>query len=816
MDHTLEPPGRGTRLAIDGARRTGRSRALAALAERERRRPILRLAGSRELAGVPYGAFRLALPDLPDPPTFDVVVAGGRAALDDDGLLIVDDGRWLDGDSVRALSLLAGFAGLAIVAGRNHPLVTADTEVVEVAPLQSDGLRRLVEAELGGRVHREVLAVLEALTGGRAGLVAPLVRSARDDGCLALHQGVWVIEGPLVTERAAAEVADLLARPPVQRDALDLLAVAGRLGHDSLRRLGVTDDALVELERDGLVTATGDHDVSLSIPLAGVVARSMLPDVRRTVLSSRVVDTEAHRFGADADPESVRLAVAAEMPVADAALVRAGHAFVAEGDLGSAEEAARRVGDDFERPMLRAAIAAATGDARSAHDALRDAEAAARDDHERARAIEFDLTLSGLGLGQPPAAIERASRALADIGDANARRQVEATVALVSAYLGNLAPARDLDEGDLDDPRSVAAVSVPVSLAHAVAGDVDAARSASRRGRAAVETLGPAAAPVEVLLTINDAYADVAAGSAVTARARLTELGSHVVGTPLAGAVATNEAGVAAFMGDVATGVELGVEAAIDLGRVDPFATRQALAAFRVIAAGLAGESIGAAALLDDLDRSWPDPLPFSAGFVALGRGWVHLARGDETGAIPHLADAMSAMQAAGQASFVPLAAHTLAHLDPGAPLEGLSGPPGGLADLVEREATAIRSRDPHALAAVAEDLHRGGFWSMAAEALVRAADLGGDRGARRAMRAFEMLARCPGARLPAFAGRTPPLSSREVDVARVVAMGCSSADAADRLHVSVRTIDNHLGRIYGKLGIDGRDDLPAVFGGLA
>lgn len=809
----LEPPRRGGRLAIDGARRAGRSRALDALADAEPRRPVLRLAGTRELADVPHGAFRLALPDLPAPPSFDDVVAAGRDAIDDDGLLVVDDGRWLDGGSVRALSLLAGFAGLAIVAGRDHPLVTADTEVVEVQLLSPDGLRRLVEAELGGPVHREVIAELGALTGGRAGLAVPLLREARRADHVVRRRGVWILEGPLVTEGATAETAELLARPPDQRDALDLLAVAGRLGHDSLRTLGVTDEALVDLERDGLVQSV-DGLITLSIPLLGVVGRAMLPTVRRTVLSARVVETEAHRFGPHADPDSVRLAVAAGVPVDGGALVRAGHAFVAEGDLGSAEEVAGQVPDGFDGPMLRAAIAAVAGASTSAHDAVAAALAAARDDGDRASAIEFDLTLTGLGLGQASAAVERARRALCDIADADARHRVKAAIALVSTYLGDLGPARDLDDA-VTDPQSMAAGSVPTSLAHAVAGDVAAARAAARRGRAAVASIGQGAAPIGVLLTINEAYADLAEGSAVTARKRLAELAPVVVGTPLAGSVTANEAGMAAFMGDVTTGTALGLEAAIDLGHIDPFATKQALAAFRVIAAGLGGDEAGAAALLDDLDRAWPDPLPFAAGFVALGRAWRHLAGSDEDEAVPHLVAAVAAMQGAGQATFVPLAAHPLAHLDPTAVPGGLSGPPGGLADLVCREAAAIRSQDPAGLAAVAEDLRRGGFLAMAAEALLRAADLDSGPGAPQAMRAFELVARCPGARLPSFRERTPPLTPREVDVARVVAMGCSSAEAASRLHVSVRTIDNHLGRIYGKLGVGGRDDLPAIFGGL-
>jgi DNA-binding CsgD family transcriptional regulator len=40
---------------------------------------------------------------------------------------------------------------------------------------------------------------------------------------------------------------------------------------------------------------------------------------------------------------------------------------------------------------------------------------------------------------------------------------------------------------------------------------------------------------------------------------------------------------------------------------------------------------------------------------------------------------------------------------------------------------------------------------------------------------------------------------------------GLTSRDLADRLYVSVRTVDNHLHTAYRKLGISGRDELAAL-----
>ncbi|MDO8670875.1 MAG: LuxR C-terminal-related transcriptional regulator, partial [Dehalococcoidia bacterium] len=64
----------------------------------------------------------------------------------------------------------------------------------------------------------------------------------------------------------------------------------------------------------------------------------------------------------------------------------------------------------------------------------------------------------------------------------------------------------------------------------------------------------------------------------------------------------------------------------------------------------------------------------------------------------------------------------------------------------------------------------------------------------------------------PPISRRTPPngcpLSQREIEVARLVAEGLTTAEIAKRLQLSWRTIDHHLERIYGRLGIGSRASL--------
>jgi DNA-binding CsgD family transcriptional regulator len=66
-------------------------------------------------------------------------------------------------------------------------------------------------------------------------------------------------------------------------------------------------------------------------------------------------------------------------------------------------------------------------------------------------------------------------------------------------------------------------------------------------------------------------------------------------------------------------------------------------------------------------------------------------------------------------------------------------------------------------------------------------------------------VARVP--RGPREAARSNPagLTQRQLQVVRLLAEGCTNAEIADRLVVSVRTIDSHVTALLGKLGADSR-----------
>jgi DNA-binding NarL/FixJ family response regulator len=52
-------------------------------------------------------------------------------------------------------------------------------------------------------------------------------------------------------------------------------------------------------------------------------------------------------------------------------------------------------------------------------------------------------------------------------------------------------------------------------------------------------------------------------------------------------------------------------------------------------------------------------------------------------------------------------------------------------------------------------------------------------------------------------------LTTREVEVAMLAAGGLSNLQISQRLYISVRTVECHLARVYQKLGVRSRRDLP-------
>ncbi len=136
--------------------------------------------------------------------------------------------------------------------------------------------------------------------------------------------------------------------------------------------------------------------------------------------------------------------------------------------------------------------------------------------------------------------------------------------------------------------------------------------------------------------------------------------------------------------------------------------------------------------------------------------------------------------------------------------------------------ASALVDLDAAALAAAGDRAESSQKYMLATDACRRAMELYASGGDARAQRALAAVLRRRRSRIDGglaqelvdIEGATP-LTSRELEIARLAVKGLSNRDIARTLTVSTRTVEGHLYRIYVKLGISRRDELTAELGSL-
>jgi DNA-binding CsgD family transcriptional regulator len=232
------------------------------------------------------------------------------------------------------------------------------------------------------------------------------------------------------------------------------------------------------------------------------------------------------------------------------------------------------------------------------------------------------------------------------------------------------------------------------------------------------------------------------------------------------------------------------------------------------------GDARAATEAIQDLDQR-PE-FGFARPEQDIGRAWAAVARGDLPGARATLQDTAARARKSGYKVCEATALHDIARLGDSRSVRGrlvelAEQCEGALVDGYARRAGAAASRRPDLLAAAADNFEQMGAILLAAESAMEAAQGCRDQGDPRAAttlerRAATLAASCEGARTPLLAVQVSvsPLSPRERDIASLAARGESSRAIAEQLFLSVRTVNNHLGSIYTKLGIRGRSELTA------
>ncbi|MDX6721293.1 MAG: hypothetical protein QOJ63_3547 [Solirubrobacteraceae bacterium] len=805
---------------------------------------------TRSAASIPLGAFAALLPPLGGAVTGTAellararhaVVAGGGGML-----LCVDDAHLLDDASAALVHQLVAaedlFVVITIRRGEHAPdAVQALWKdelcgLVELGELSREDAQRLLGEVLGAAVDGRSVNLLWQMTRGNALFLRELILYGVEQDVLVEDGGIWRWRGDVAVGMRLAELVAtrLTGLAPAALGVLELVAVGAPLEVGLLH--SVETAQLDALERRGLIERLNDRRrryVDVAHPLHGEVIRGRLTRTRLEAIEQRLAGA-VQASGARRRADVLRVATwrlecggegegdlfvrAAEQALAGLdwalaerlalaalpdggfrarlALARAragaGRAADAEELLGALE---REAGVDGER--LAVAIARAsnlfwgldrTGDADAA---LRDAERAIADGALRDELVALRTWLV-CSLGRPLDALNAAA-ALLESGQAREQTRLRAAltvgtaltmrgrsaeaVSVIDAWLP--AARRHRDELPLFEGYLLGTRPLALQVAGRPVEATDAARSAYEFGLAMGAPEGTA-------------HAAFALGSAWLARGRVrTALRWYRESAGL-----VRDGDTIGFLPWPLAGI---AQAAAHAGDKD--LSQRALAELELTPAK--GTRNFEVAL--QLTRAW---CAAAGGELARARARAQaLAAGE-------LAESL------GQDAFAVRALHDVARLGAPVPVaerlrrlaEGVDGP--FVRDAADH-AVALLRRDGGALLEVAERFAAQDALLLAAEAADAAAAAhreGGREASARsaAQRAAAFLEGCEGARPPSLDDEpvVDELTVREREVAMLAAAGLTSRQIADRLVVSIRTVENHLHRAYRKLGISRREDL--------
>ena len=206
----------------------------------------------------------------------------------------------------------------------------------------------------------------------------------------------------------------------------------------------------------------------------------------------------------------------------------------------------------------------------------------------------------------------------------------------------------------------------------------------------------------------------------------------------------------------------------------------------------------------------------------SLARAWVAAGQGAVSEAIGVLLSAAEKASAKGQFAAEVVCLQTAAQFGDRSgslrlrELETIvEGPRVGVA---AQFSSALRDGDAAELAAVSEEFERMGDLVAAVDAAAQAALAYRGQGLRGsalgcATRADALAEQCGGAWTPALrqASEPVPLTDREREIVMLIGEGLSNRAVAERLTVSVRTIESHIYRAMSKTGTTSRDELAAL-----
>lgn len=790
-------------------------------------------------------------------------------------LLVVDDAHLLD-DATAALLFQLATSRRAVVlltVRAGAPTPDAVQAIGAVYPAQRIEVPRLSDADVGRllayHLERPIDAVsareLQRRCAGSPLLLRELLLAGRETGRLRQAGGVWRWHGrQYVTHRLAEVVTSRLGPlPPELLELGELLACAGPLALPLLEDLA-GPDAVTAAERCGLLTVeqSGRRWIArLGHPIYADVFRAGLPRTRERRLYRQLAEALAQtpmRRREDA-------LLAAEwrgragLPCPPELLVSAARQALDRLDLDQAEQAARlaqQAGAGEPAQLVLAEVLTQRG---------RYAEAA-QTMPVRLNGAEPELRTRWLVNRQRIDYFRTDHQPAGDVRLAGSAEPAEAPDPARPAEPLGLAEPTEAERSS-DDPAARAAYSwllvargqnrlalriagaappaghaQPAAASWAAAGVLAAAGLLGEQNRV-LEVLSPALARADqhaetvpwgpVQVAAAGCLALLATGELVNARGLAERAYRRAVNTadrlgpdaaPMIGTCGVVLGMTARAAGYAPAAVAALTEAGALLADWPTFRLSRVYLAELAAAHALAGDQAAAGQRLSEVD-AYPDPPPLFEAWVTRARAWVAAAGGDLPTACEQSLRAATLAGDTEQPTVAALAWFDVARFgEPGRACAQLVAvadrlPLPAVAALAQA-AAALRGSEAAPLAAAASSLAGHGYLLYAAEAgavaYARYAAAGRPAQAQRSLqRATTLARRCGRPRTPLLSSTRlhQLLTGRELQIASLAACGHSGGRIAAQLGLSPRTVNNHLGRVYQKLGITGRRQLATVLG---
>ncbi len=833
-----------------------------ALAERAGRRAE-RVVGHPSTESIPLGAMAHLLPgtlvhdlgvgDDERTALFHAARAELRHMAGDDRLvLLVDDLDLLDDTSMAVLVPLI-VARTVFVIGTVR---TGGTPSSRLTGLQRDGhlirieVEPLPDEELGALLHRvldrpvtsQALAELARLSGGNLQVLTELVRGARERRVLVDIDGAWHLTAPLPTTAALDElVAEHLSGVDEAGLAvLELLAVCGHFGladlelvHGSATLEALEAGRLVSVSNGGRRTA-----LRLAHPLYGEVLRARLQPLRLRRIYQELADlVETH--GARRREDVVQVALwridsGGRVPGAQL-LWAARLALVGRNPALAVRLVGAMSDDDLVAAGERAEVLAEAHAEQGHHDEVERIVAAAWDgqlsDSQRAnlaRRLAATRFYGRRELDGALAAYEAARKRLTDpeqIAALDARR--------ASLLAGAGRPAEALQIVDSMGTPTTAQTRVEQAAARAMSlislGRCDEAAALSHQAALDHANMPGWLARRGIAQHLaTEARALAYSGHYSEARELLEPAADRALATKAIAAWLWFEMALAEIARDTGRALEA-IRRFRTVAEAAPAAGQDAALVWAHVGVAqghlLLGECGPAASALQRADEAGESPVATSLTTRERTRAWLDACRGDLSAARARIREIGDITRRDQVFIFEAALLNDLVRLGSANEvvdrLEELAGQMDGpLVQAHAGHAVAASRRDAALLGDVVDRYEEIDALGLAAEAAAELAELYRTQGEpRRAaaaqQRSADLAERAGGIHTPVLARGTSiePLTAREREVALLAGAGVRSREIGERLHLSTRTVDTHLARVYRKLGIASRSELASALG---